>query len=148
MSGRGYIASVTVSVDPASFEPVYLQLARILRAQITAGDYAPGEMLPSETTLSQTHGIGRDAVRQAMGVLRSEGTVYTVRRVGTFVRGAGEIRAVRVEGSATITARMPTVDERRTLDLAEGVPLLVVSRDGAEDEVYAADRTALEVDGG
>lgn len=135
-----------VNVDPSSFEPVYLQLARILRAEIAAGEYAPGAMLPSETTLAQQHAIGRDAVRQAVAVLRGEGIVYTVRRVGTFVRGTGKVETVRIDSAATVTARMPTAEERRTLDLVEGTPLLVVTRNGV-DELYAADRTALEIGG-
>ncbi|HEY9475651.1 MAG TPA: winged helix-turn-helix domain-containing protein [Mycobacteriales bacterium] len=136
-----------MTVDPDSFEPVYLQLARILRAQIAAGEYQPGAMLPSETTLAQAHGVGRDAVRQAIGVLRAEGIVYTVRRVGSFVRGAGEVTSVRVEGAATVTSRMPTAEERHTMGLDEGVPLLVVSQPGADEQVYPADRTALAFGG-
>lgn len=143
MSLHGYIASVSMTVDPDSYEPVYLQIARILRAQIAAGEHAPGVMLPSETTLAQAHGVGRDAVRQAIGVLRAEGVVYTVRRVGSFVRGTGEVTSVRVDGAATVTARMPTAEERRVLGVDEGVPLLVVSQPGADEQVYPADRTAL-----
>jgi GntR family transcriptional regulator len=46
----------------------------------------------------------------------------------------------RVPADAEISARMPTEQERRELGLSEGVPVLVVSREGADDEVLPADR--------
>src|ERR1700691_6303305 len=75
-----------VTIDQDSFEPVYRQLARILREQIQAGELHPGAALPSEAALSQTFGVGRDAVRDALASLRSEGLVITTRGIGTFVR--------------------------------------------------------------
>jgi DNA-binding transcriptional regulator YhcF (GntR family) len=79
-----------MTIDQASFEPVYRQLARILREQIQAGELRPGAALPSEATLSQTFGVGRDAVRDALGSLRSEGLIITTRGIGTFVGGSDD----------------------------------------------------------
>ena len=42
-----------MAIDQASFEPVYRQLARILREQIQAGELRAGQALPSEASLSQ-----------------------------------------------------------------------------------------------
>lgn len=66
--------------------PRYRQLAQILRAQIRGGLLAPLELLPSEHQLSERYGIGRNAVRQALGVLRDEGYLETLMRIGTRVR--------------------------------------------------------------
>jgi len=38
---------------------------------------------------------------------------------------------------------MPTAEERHALGLDEGVPLLVVSQPGTDEQVYPVDRTAL-----
>lgn len=43
-------------------------------------------MLASEARLTQEHGLGREAVRMAISLLRSEGLVSTIRGHGTRVR--------------------------------------------------------------
>jgi DNA-binding GntR family transcriptional regulator len=134
---------------PASFEPVYRQLARILRAQIQSGELPAGQALASEAALSQRFGVGRDAARDALALLRGEGLVVTTRGIGTFVRGpAAEVAVVRVGAGTRVSARVPTADERLSLGIPEGTAVLVVSRAGEPDELLPADRTVVEVDGG
>ncbi|MET8985941.1 GntR family transcriptional regulator [Nonomuraea wenchangensis] len=136
-----------VTIDPRSFEPVYLQLARILRDAIQAGEFGPGEKLPSETRLCQQYELGRDAVRDALQVLRSEGAIVTVKGAGSFVRGQSAMDVVRLPEDARVTSRMPTADERRSLGVGEGVPVFVVTA-GETVKVYPADRTVLVTSGG
>jgi DNA-binding GntR family transcriptional regulator len=110
-----------VTIDQASFERVYRQLARILREQIQAGELRPGAALPSEASLSQTFGVGRDAVRPALPSLRGEGLVVTTRGIGTFVREpATEVTIVRRGMGTRVAARVATADERQQLSLPEG----------------------------
>jgi DNA-binding transcriptional MocR family regulator len=81
--GRWLVRTVwRMTIDPASFEPVYRQLARILRDQIRSGELRAGAMVGSEASLSQRFGVGRDAVRDALTALRSEGLVITERAWG------------------------------------------------------------------
>jgi GntR family transcriptional regulator len=47
----------------------YRQLAEILRARITRGDWAEGRPIPSETRLVQEYGLARSTVRRAIAVL-------------------------------------------------------------------------------
>lgn len=137
---------VIMTIDPSSYEPVYLQLARILRQAIEHGDFGPGEMLPSENRLQQQYELGRDAVRDAMRVLRSEGAIVTMKGSGSFVRGPGELDVVQLEDGARVTSRMPTSDERREMGISEGVPVFVVSA-GDSVRIYPADRTVLVASG-
>jgi GntR family transcriptional regulator len=74
-----------VTVDHDSPTPVYQQLAGILRAQIESGELAPGRPIPSELTLMQTYGLGRDTVRRVIGILRDEGLIFTVPHRGSYV---------------------------------------------------------------
>jgi len=67
-------------------EPVYAQLAAILRRQIADGVYPPGERIPSESTISKQHGISIMTVRQAVGLLLEQGLVERVHGSGTFVK--------------------------------------------------------------
>ena len=134
-----------MGLDPNAYEPLYRQLARLLREEIGAGRFAPGELLPSEGRLSQVHEVGRDTVRDALSVLRSTGEVVTVRGVGTRVRDDHEVDDEPIGSGARVTARMPTDDERRDLGLPEGVPLLVVERDG-KVTLLPGNRKALVVE--
>jgi GntR family transcriptional regulator len=73
-------------IDMLSSVPAYMQLAGILRKQIESGKIAPGDPLPSETTLVQEYGIARGTIRRAIEVLRDHGLVVTVQGRGTYVR--------------------------------------------------------------
>jgi GntR family transcriptional regulator len=75
-----------VPVDHRSPTPLYVQLAAILREQITSGELAPDAPLPSESYLQQEHGVSRVTVRKAVELLRNEGLVYTLPQRGTYVR--------------------------------------------------------------
>lgn len=66
--------------------PAYRQVASTLRERITAGVYAPGESLPSERELVDTFEVSRPTIREALGLLRSEGLVIAEHGRGVFVR--------------------------------------------------------------
>lgn len=72
-------------INPYSHVSVYRQLADILRKQIQSGELGHLDVLPSEKTLVQTYGVGRDTVRSAIALLRDEGLVFTVPHRGTYV---------------------------------------------------------------
>ncbi|WP_090769389.1 GntR family transcriptional regulator [Nonomuraea maritima] len=130
-------------IDFGSDRPVHRQLADIIRADIAAGRLKPGQALPSETRLMQQYELGRVAVRQALGVLRSEGLIVTVKREGSYVRPQAPVQRVVVEGLAEVTARMPSPDERKKLDLPEGVPVFVIKEPRQSSRILPADRTVL-----
>jgi DNA-binding FadR family transcriptional regulator len=134
-----------MTIDPASYEPVYRQLARILREQILSGELHPGAQLPSEAALAQTFDVGRDSVRDALASLRSEGLVITTRGQGTYVREpAVDITVIRAGLGTRVAARVATADERLRWTLPEGTAVLVVTQAGELDEVLPADRTVIE----
>jgi DNA-binding GntR family transcriptional regulator len=64
----------------------YHQLAERLRSAITAGEYAPGDTLPTLEELMDQYGTTSATTRRAIDVLRNEGLVTPVRRRGTVVR--------------------------------------------------------------
>lgn len=115
------------------------QLADLLRDQIADGTLAPGARLTPEQRMASEHGIGRDSVRRAIAILRAEGLVETTAPYGTRVRPAVFRTEVVVPPGAVWTSRMPTPTERDELDLAEGVPVLEVTRRG-QTVLYPCDR--------
>jgi DNA-binding FadR family transcriptional regulator len=59
-------------------------LAR-LSADIRAGRLAPGAQLPTEQELTETMGVSRTVVREAVAALRADGLVVTRRGSGAYV---------------------------------------------------------------
>ncbi|MEU1687928.1 winged helix-turn-helix domain-containing protein [Micromonospora sp. NPDC005707] len=132
-----------MTIDPRSHTPVYVQVADLLRERIESGELRPGAALPSEARLTQEYGIGREAVRMAMSILRSEGLVSTVRGHGTRVRETPQRERMELPAGATVIARMPTGHERRELHLDEGVPVLEIRWGKGEVEVKPGDQVEL-----
>lgn len=132
-------------IDHSSDRPVYKQLADILRADIRSGALPAGRQLPAEPWLASKYEIGRDTVRDALALLRTEGMLRTVPRIGTFVVGTPERTAVELTPGDRVTVRMPTYEERTELRIPEGVPVFIVHRSDGGDELYRADEHHLEV---
>jgi hypothetical protein len=78
-----------VTVDHEAPQPVYQQIAAILRAQIKAGELVPDRPIPSESTLMQRYGVARETARKAVRVLVAEGLVYVVQGRGAYVARHG-----------------------------------------------------------
>lgn len=74
-----------MTIDHDAGEPVWSQLAGILRDRIAAGEIAKGKLLPSIRTLVQTYGVSDGTVKRAIAQLRTEGLVKSITGRGTYV---------------------------------------------------------------
>ncbi|MCD0485415.1 GntR family transcriptional regulator [Streptacidiphilus sp. ASG 303] len=87
----------------------YEEIAESLRSRIAAGEFAPGETLPSGRDLAEQWGVSRATAVKAMDVLRNDGVVEARQGTGFVVtetpvaRPAGGRRA----GSARVAGGMP-----------------------------------------
>ncbi len=72
-------------INPYADEPLYVQLAGIVRRKIQSGELKHLDPVPSESSLGQDYGVSRDTVRRAVALLRDEGIVFTVPHRGTYV---------------------------------------------------------------
>jgi DNA-binding GntR family transcriptional regulator len=63
----------------------YQGVAAAIRDAIRAGELRPGQKLPAQQRLAQMAGVSKSAVQNALAVLRDEGFVRSVPRLGTFV---------------------------------------------------------------
>ena len=77
-------------IDPGDREPVYRQLAEILRGQILSGEIPPRRALPSKRLLVQRYEVSTRTIDSAMAVLRSEGLIATEAGKGLFVTDRSE----------------------------------------------------------
>lgn len=127
-------------ITPQPGGALYAQLAARLRADIVGGRLRPGQRLPSETTLQQEYGVARETARRAVALLRAEGLVVVRRGHGVVVREAAEVQDLTPAPGSTVTARMPTVEERAAYDIDDGVPVFAVIAVDGTVEVFPADR--------
>ncbi|NYE38690.1 DNA-binding transcriptional regulator YhcF (GntR family) [Nocardioides cavernae] len=87
-------------IDPASDVAPFEQVREAVRAQVEAGDLAPGFRLPPVRALASELGLAANTVARAYKELEALGVVETRGRAGTFVAGAGVTRALREAASA------------------------------------------------
>jgi GntR family transcriptional regulator len=65
--------------------PLYLQVARALKAEIVSGLYPVGSLLPTEDGLCERFSVSRYTVREALRLLRDDGLVSSRQGAGTVV---------------------------------------------------------------
>ncbi len=88
-----------------------------LGERIRDGRLAPGDKLPTEAEVMAEFGVSRTVVREALSQLQAGGLVETRHGVGTFVVGAGDASAFRIEPQQLATLR----DVIAVLELRIGV---------------------------
>jgi len=72
-------------IDFEGMEPLYEQLAAVLRGRIQDGTYPPGRRIPSVAALIDEFGLSTMTVQKAVRVLKDEGLVRGIQGRGTFV---------------------------------------------------------------
>ena len=65
--------------------PLYIRIAEGLLGQIESGELSPGDRLPSERELSEALDVNRMTLRQALGLLETQGLLVRRRGDGTYV---------------------------------------------------------------
>lgn len=68
-----------------SDQPIYTQLTQRLTQAIIAGEFQPGERLPTVRDLAMEAGVNPNTVQRALAELEREGLVFSQRTAGRFV---------------------------------------------------------------
>jgi GntR family transcriptional regulator len=68
-----------------SFRPLYLQIKSLLEKSLEAGEWRPGEPIPSEIELARRFGVAQGTVRKAIEALAADNLVVRRQGKGTFV---------------------------------------------------------------
>ena len=79
-------ARLDIGLAPVRHERFAEQVYESLFHSIMSGKLALGSKLPSELELASAFGVSRPVVRQALGRLREEHLIESIRGSGTFVR--------------------------------------------------------------
>jgi GntR family transcriptional regulator len=67
----------------------YVAVADALRARLDAGEWLPGEQVPSARQLAGEYGVSRNTAAKAMRLLADEGRLTILRAYGAFVPEQG-----------------------------------------------------------
>jgi len=86
-------APATVSAGSPSFRPLYQQIKALLTQSLQAGEWKPGELMPSEVELASRFKVSQGTVRKAIDELAAENLVVRRQGKGTFVASHAEERA-------------------------------------------------------
>jgi DNA-binding FadR family transcriptional regulator len=102
----------------STFRPkqIYEQVSERIRAEIRSGQFAVESRLPSERELAARFGVGRPAVREAIGALQNEALVITRRNSGTYVCADALQRLAAAQADAASLAD-PDASPTSTLDV-------------------------------
>jgi GntR family transcriptional regulator len=94
-SASGSPSAATGSSPGASptFSPLYQQIKALLTQSLQAGEWKPGELIPSEVELAARFKVSQGTVRKAIDELSAENLVVRRQGKGTFVSTHHEERA-------------------------------------------------------
>jgi len=78
------------SAQAPSFRPLYEQIKILLTQSLVAGEWKPGEVIPSELELAARYRVSQGTVRKAIDELASENILMRRQGKGTFVASHSE----------------------------------------------------------
>ncbi len=116
-----------------SSQPRYRQLAEQFRKAITSGKYKPGDALPTEMEICETHKVSRHTARDALRILTDDGLIERRRGAGTVVAARG-----------TPAFAQPIGDFDAILQYARDSSFEITTRQDADEETL--DRLGLTGD--
>jgi GntR family transcriptional regulator len=85
--------SLPASPRSPAFKPLYLQVKGLLVASLEAGEWRPGEAIPSEGVLAVRFGVSQGTARKAVDALAADNLVVRRQGKGTFVATHTEEKA-------------------------------------------------------
>jgi GntR family transcriptional regulator len=126
-----------------TFSPLYRQIKDLLLEGLRAGEWRPGEAIPSEMELAARFRVSQGTVRKAIDELASENLLVRRQGKGTFVATHGEpqvrFRFLRLtpDSGEAVAAERELLDFRRArasaelarlLELKPGEPVIMLKR--------------------
>ncbi|MCE1242678.1 GntR family transcriptional regulator [Oryzomicrobium sp.] len=126
-----------------TFSPLYRQIKELMMKSLEAGEWQPGDAIPSETELAARFNVSQGTVRKAIDEMAAENLLIRRQGKGTFVATHADPRAffrflrlVPIDGGLQPHDSEPLdcirvkagVDAARVLDLEHGAPVTIVHR--------------------
>jgi len=87
-------ASDSQTAGTPSFSPLYRQIKTLILQSLAAGEWRPGEVIPSESELAVRFGVSQGTVRKALDEIAAENLVVRRQGKGTFVASHNDPRSM------------------------------------------------------
>ncbi len=134
---------MTPPPTPPAFRPLFAQIKELIVDRIRAGEWQPGEPLPSEAEFAEFYQASQGTVRKAISEMAVENLVVRYRGKGTFVASHTRERTLshffklfRDDGGKDLPSSRPLSCRRQKatrameerLDLERGAGVVVIER--------------------
>ncbi len=105
-----------------------------LRGKVLGGEFAPGQKLPTESQLTETFGVSRTVIREAIATLAADGLVEPRQGAGVFVmeRPTQAFVAISAENGTSISNALNVLEVRMGIEI-ESAALAAVRRNAAQE---------------
>lgn len=119
------------------------KLSKALLDVINAGEFRPGEKLPTGQELARRFGVSLTVVRESISTLKADGIIETRQGAGAFVSKSAHLRPFRIT-PAGASEDQPAIGPEQIFELRTGVEMqaAALAAERASDEQLAAIRDA------
>jgi len=110
------------------------RVASALRTQIIGGQIAPGHKLPTEGQMTETFGVSRTVIREAIATLAGDGLVEPRQGAGVFVieRASRAFAAISAENGMSVSNALNVLEVRMGIEI-ESAGLAALRRNSAQE---------------
>jgi DNA-binding transcriptional regulator YhcF (GntR family) len=115
-------------------EPIYVQIARLIRAQVLAGELAEESQVMSTTQFATQFRINPATAQKAFGTLVDEGVLYKRRGLGMFIAPGARERLLATHRTAYFEQVLaPAIAQADLLDIpADEIVAYVLGHSGKD----------------
>ena len=132
-----------MSQDAPTFSPLYRQIKALITQALEAGEWRPGQVIPSEQELAARFGVSQGTVRKAIDEMAAENLLVRKQGKGTYVASHNDPRAlfrflrlVPLDGDQSHPTSVPLdcwrakagQEASRMLAIEPGAPIIIVRR--------------------
>lgn len=110
------------------------RVAEALRVQLMRGDIAPGQKLPTESKLTESFGVSRTVIREALAALAADGLVQARQGAGVFVvnHPASTFGALAAEMGSRVSTALNVLEVRLAIEV-ESAALAALRRNPSQE---------------
>ena len=132
-----------MSQETPTFSPLYRQIKALILQALEAGEWGPGQVIPSEQELAARFGVSQGTVRKAIDEMAAENLLVRKQGKGTYVASHNDPRAlfrflrlVPLDGDLSHPVSVPLdcwrakagQEASRMLEIELGAPIIIVRR--------------------
>lgn len=133
----------SMSKESPTFSPLYRQIKALILQALAAGEWRPGQSIPSEQELATRYSVSQGTVRKAIDEMAAENLLIRKQGKGTFVASHNDprhffrfLRLVPTDGHLTHPVSVPLEcwkakagqEAARMLEIAQGAPITILRR--------------------